>query len=287
MTQGASGARARSDFDRSPVSEGPPSRRVVVATRGIGYAERVLVGLAVQEITPDAVLLTGGPVGRSLAKRVRGLTRRRPRELWSSSLRHLLERSQGGEVLWRALGWASEDVGPLNGSRMLDVLRASRPDYLVLAGTGIVSAATLAIPTIGTLNVHPALLPWVPGVSVFEPSLQRGIPLGVTAHFVDQGIDTGPVIHRELVPVTPRDTLASLERKTDRLAEDVMIEVVAKAARGATLASTPQREKHPLCYPPSERDVRALAAAVDDGLAYRLYTAWRTRYESRVLPATA
>jgi hypothetical protein len=265
--------------------EPPPSRRIAVATRGIGYAERVLVSLALREITPDVILLTRGPVGRTLTKRIRGLTRRRPREVWSSSLRHLLERTQGGEGLWASLGETSEDVGPLNGPRMLDVLRACRPDYLVLAGTGIVSAATLAIPRMGTLNVHPALLPWVPGVAGFERSLQRGIPLGVTAHFVDRGVDTGPVIHRELVPVTPRDTLASLKRKTDRLAEDVLIELVAEAARGGTLASAPQRERYPLCYPPSEREVKALAAAVDDGLALRLYAEWRSGYESRVLPA--
>lgn len=265
----------------------PKSRRIVVATRGIGYAERVLVGLALEEITPDVILLTTGPVGRTIGKRLRGLVRRRPRDLWTSSLRHLLERSQGIERLWDALAWDSEDVGPLNGSRMLDALRLLRPDYLVLAGTGIVSAETLAIPATGTLNVHPALLPWVPGVSVFERSLQRGVPLGVTAHFVDQGVDTGPVIHRELVPVTSRDTLSSLQRKTDRLAEDVMIRLVASVARGASLASLPQREKYPRCYPPSEREVKALVAAVDDGLALRLYTEWRSRYRSRVLPLAA
>jgi phosphoribosylglycinamide formyltransferase-1 len=61
------------------------------------------------------------------------------------------------------------------------------------------------------VNVHPSLLPAFPGAHPIDDALAAGVEkTGVTVHFVDEGIDTGPVIAQESVLVDPRETL--LER---------------------------------------------------------------------------
>ena len=61
------------------------------------------------------------------------------------------------------------------------------------------------------MNVHPSLLPEFPGAHAVDDALAVGVTeIGVTVHLVDEGLDTGPVLRQEALPVEPRDTL--LER---------------------------------------------------------------------------
>jgi phosphoribosylglycinamide formyltransferase-1 len=58
------------------------------------------------------------------------------------------------------------------------------------------------------VNVHPSLLPAFPGARPIEDALAAGVETtGVTVHYVDDGVDTGPLIMQEPVPVEPRETL--------------------------------------------------------------------------------
>jgi phosphoribosylglycinamide formyltransferase-1 len=58
------------------------------------------------------------------------------------------------------------------------------------------------------VNVHPSLLPAFPGAHALEAALAAGAETtGVTVHLVDEGLDTGPVLRQEAVPVEPRDSL--------------------------------------------------------------------------------
>jgi phosphoribosylglycinamide formyltransferase-1 len=58
------------------------------------------------------------------------------------------------------------------------------------------------------VNVHPSLLPSFPGLRAIEQALEAGVSeTGVTVHLVDEGIDTGPVLRQEPVPVEPLETL--------------------------------------------------------------------------------
>ena len=58
------------------------------------------------------------------------------------------------------------------------------------------------------VNVHPSLLPAFPGLRAIERAVEAGAAeTGVTVHLVDEGIDTGPVLRQEPVPVEPRATL--------------------------------------------------------------------------------
>ena len=69
-------------------------------------------------------------------------------------------------------------------------------ELVVLAGyMQLLSPAFLARFPSGVINVHPALLPAFPGLNAVEQALDYGVKVfGVTVHFVDEGVDTGPVI---------------------------------------------------------------------------------------------
>ena len=64
------------------------------------------------------------------------------------------------------------------------------------------------------LNVHPALLPAFPGLAAQRQALAYGVRLaGATVHFVDEGVDTGPIVLQASVPVHPDDTEESLSAR--------------------------------------------------------------------------
>ena len=64
------------------------------------------------------------------------------------------------------------------------------------------------------INVHPALLPHFPGAHEVEAALAAGVrETGATVHYVDEGVDTGPVIEQERVPVEDGDTVESLRAR--------------------------------------------------------------------------
>lgn len=64
------------------------------------------------------------------------------------------------------------------------------------------------------LNIHPALLPSFPGVHAQEQALNKGVKItGCTTHFIDEGVDTGPIIMQSPVPVHDDDTLQTLAEK--------------------------------------------------------------------------
>lgn len=74
--------------------------------------------------------------------------------------------------------------------------------YMLLVGNEFVRAFRSRI-----MNIHPALLPSFPGTSGVADALAHGVKVtGVTVHFVDEGLDTGPIILQEAVPIVQGDT---------------------------------------------------------------------------------
>jgi len=64
------------------------------------------------------------------------------------------------------------------------------------------------------LNIHPSLLPAFPGLHVQKAALEHGVKFsGCTVHFVDEGMDTGPIIVQAVVPILDRDTEDSLSER--------------------------------------------------------------------------
>ncbi|WP_068423800.1 phosphoribosylglycinamide formyltransferase [Janibacter terrae] len=106
------------------------------------------------------------------------------------------------------------------------------PDLVVTAGfMKILGPRALASSTF--LNTHPALLPAFPGAHGVRDALAHGVTVtGSTAHLVDAGVDTGPIIEQRTVAITPDDTEESLHERIKVVEREMLVDVVAAMATG-------------------------------------------------------
>jgi phosphoribosylglycinamide formyltransferase-1 len=115
---------------------------------------------------------------------------------------------------------------------MADWLEEQGVELVVCAGyMQLLSPGFLArFPKI--VNVHPSLLPEFPGAQAIEQALDAGVEqTGVTVHYVDEGVDTGPVIRQEPVPVEPQETLVErLHAVEHRILPEVVRELLVAAS---------------------------------------------------------
>ena len=88
-------------------------------------------------------------------------------------------------------------------------------DLVCLAGyMRLVSGDLLSAFPERVLNIHPSLLPAFPGLHAQRQALEHGVKFsGCTVHFVDQGLDSGPILLQEAVPIAPDDTEGSLSQR--------------------------------------------------------------------------
>jgi len=102
-------------------------------------------------------------------------------------------------------------------------LQAAQVDLVVLAGfMRILKGDFLRAFPLRVLNIHPALLPAFPGLEAWKQALDYGVKVtGVTVHLVDQGIDTGPVVAQETVPVLDDDTPATLHARIQKVEHEL------------------------------------------------------------------
>lgn len=124
------------------------------------------------------------------------------------------------------------EVPSHNGRRCREALEALKPDLIVLGGTRIIRPAILAIPPMGTLNSHPGLLPELRGSSSVAWAIYKDLPVGSTCHFIDSGIDTGPILLRRELPVYRGETYEHIVRRTFTLSGELMAEALAMLAAG-------------------------------------------------------
>jgi phosphoribosylglycinamide formyltransferase 1 len=83
------------------------------------------------------------------------------------------------------------------------------------------------------VNVHPALLPAFPGLDAVGQALEHGVRVtGVTVHFVDDGVDTGPIILQRAVPVPADRDRAALEGALHAVEHELLPEAIRLIAAG-------------------------------------------------------
>lgn len=146
-----------------------------------------------------------------------------------------LDRAERAGVASAVFALASGEDRADRDDRMAAWLESYGVELVVLAGyMQLVSARFLARFPDAVINVHPSLLPAFPGVRAVEQALAYGVQVfGVTVHFVDAGVDSGPVIFQrsiELVGATDADAVLEALRP---LEHDLLPRAVRMFARGA------------------------------------------------------
>jgi phosphoribosylglycinamide formyltransferase-1 len=114
------------------------------------------------------------------------------------------------------------------------MLRAANVDLIVLAGFMRVLKGEFLRAFEGRIvNVHPSLLPSFPGLAAWKQALDHGVKVtGCTVHFVDAGVDAGPIIGQQTVPVLDNDTAESLHARIHASEHELFPKCVAAIARG-------------------------------------------------------
>ncbi|NJJ40509.1 phosphoribosylglycinamide formyltransferase [Paenibacillus apii] len=119
-------------------------------------------------------------------------------------------------------------------ARIVEELKQRDIGLIVLAGYMRLITPVLLAPYEGRIvNIHPSLLPAFAGKDAIGQALDYGVKLtGVTVHFVDGGMDTGPVIAQRALAVEDGDTADSLAERIHRIEYELYPEVVAAFAAG-------------------------------------------------------
>jgi len=113
-------------------------------------------------------------------------------------------------------------------------LQEARVDLIVLAGFMRVLKGEFLRAFEGRIvNIHPSLLPSFPGLAAWQQALDHGVKVtGCTVHFVDAGVDAGPIIGQQTVPVRDHDTPDSLIQRIHTAEHELYPKCVAAIARG-------------------------------------------------------
>lgn len=119
-------------------------------------------------------------------------------------------------------------------SAFADAVEESGVDIVALAGfMRIISPSFLHQLPGKVINIHPSLLPAFPGLDAQKQALEYGVKItGCTVHFVDEGVDTGPIIIQSAVPVLPDDTVELLSARILQQEHIIYPKAVTMIARG-------------------------------------------------------
>lgn len=117
-------------------------------------------------------------------------------------------------------------------SALADAVAVHAPDLVVSAGFMKILGPTFLSAFPRTINTHPSLLPAFPGAHAVREALAAGVEVtGATVHFVDAGVDTGPVIAQVEVRVDRRDDEASLHERIKVAEREMLVETVRRLAQ--------------------------------------------------------
>ncbi|MCM3674623.1 phosphoribosylglycinamide formyltransferase [Peribacillus simplex] len=108
-------------------------------------------------------------------------------------------------------------------SEILEKLRQYEIEFIILAGyMRLIGPTLLQKYSQRIVNIHPSLLPSFPGKDAIGQAFDAGVKeTGVTVHYVDDGMDTGPVIAQKAVPILEGDTKDILQKRIQEMEHDL------------------------------------------------------------------
>jgi phosphoribosylglycinamide formyltransferase-1 len=159
-----------------------------------------------------------------------------------------LERARGAGVETGVFARGEYPSREARDAAIADWLSERGVELVVLAGyMQLLTPAFLGRFERRVINVHPALLPAFPGLRAIEQAVEHGVKVfGVTVHFVDEGVDTGPIIAQRAIELPGLPSPEEVHAALRPLEHDLLCGVVEGFASGAVAAdpSNPRRVEY-------------------------------------------
>lgn len=132
----------------------------------------------------------------------------------------------------------------------LGTLRSWAPDLIAVTAFGrILPPVVLGLPPMGCINVHGSLLPKYRGAAPIQWAIINGeTETGITTILMDPGMDTGPMLLRETIPILPTDQAGDLATRLAPIGGRLLVETIARLKQG-TVTPTPQDDAHATMAP--------------------------------------
>jgi methionyl-tRNA formyltransferase len=155
----------------------------------------------------------------------------------TQTIRYVLKRLNNRIVPKEKKEWQSNDyylgysdalytVKSFNDEHCEKILHNIEPDLIILGGSRIIRNNIINIPKFGILNPHPGLLPEYRGVDVIPWAIYNEDPVGVTVHFIDEGVDTGSIVAKETITISEGDTFGTLMEKANELLAKLVCDAI-------------------------------------------------------------
>lgn len=122
----------------------------------------------------------------------------------------------------------TEVVENINDPAVVRLIRQVGADVIAVCGTSVVKPEVFTLARLGAINIHTGITPEYRSADPIFWALYNGEPdkVGVTIHFVDAGIDTGPIIHQDTVPLFADDTLATIFARCIRRGAELYLQAL-------------------------------------------------------------
>ncbi|GCF94544.1 phosphoribosylglycinamide formyltransferase [Enterococcus florum] len=146
---------------------------------------------------------------------------------------YVLERGKKHDVFTQSFELKEFENKASYEKALLELLQSQQVDLVILAGyMRIIGKDLLQAYPNRIINIHPALLPDFPGLHGIRDAFEARVEeTGVTVHYVDDGVDTGPIIAQSAVKLDPADTLETLEEKIHAIEHQLYPAVIAKIVK--------------------------------------------------------
>lgn len=180
------------------------------------------------------------------------------------------------------LGLPVVQLASLKSEESVSRLAGLKPDVIVVAAFGqILPQPVLDVPAYGCINIHPSLLPRHRGASPVAAAILSGDEFtGVSIMLLDSGMDTGPMLARAAIPVSPRDNTGSLTEKLSLIAAHLLQETLTSWRR-REIAPRPQNEAEATYSPRITKEAGEIdwhLSAVEIWRRVRAFNPWPGSY---------
>ncbi len=165
-------------------------------------------------------------------------------------------------------------VRDLNDPKGEAALAKAQPDLIAFTGGGLIRENILGLARLGVLNCHSGILPRYRGMDVVEwaalEAKETRAEIGLTLHFMDRGVDTGPILLQSRAELRPGDTLAAIRTRLEPAMVTLMLDGI-RGLRDGSLKRTPQAPEAGRQYFIMHPRLKAVAAErLQRSVAHRL-----------------